>query len=238
MEFNNHKLIEVICALRFDLEQEEMWNMGTFSDFFKKVEQDGFVYAQERIPIKVEINYDLSTNESNSQHNRGELLVLYKNDKDNEAIFLEKGHLSIHSLKYDGWEKFLPKVEKYVNYLSELNLGKKLLNLQYVYINQFDINENENLADYLTFVPKIESLGKLKERNHIFKSEFGTEDESTILLDTVCTEIEDKKQVRLQISCIVKNVNSDWQSLAKNAHGHAKGIFLNISEDSFKKKII
>ncbi len=246
-KFKNHKLSEVLCAFRFNTEREKDWNIGKFSEFFNKIEQLGFKYAEERVQVKVSVNLNMQQDSSDSHHERGMPIMVYKNESENEAILMEKGYLSIHSLhnSYDKWESFKPKIEKYLEAYQSLGLGKELKSVQIRYINDFEIKSEDKLSTYLSFAPQVPSLlDSWKSYNHYMQSNFVL-DKNTYLDLTISyqdsnEDNEEYKKVMLEIKCtttLQTEKNLEWKEAVEQVHGYATETFSAIAKDEYKSII-
>ncbi|MCU0439346.1 MAG: TIGR04255 family protein [Raineya sp.] len=243
MEFKNHKIKEVVCLFRFDTSLETSWNVGKFADFYKEIEKFGFTKTEERRPVQVKFNISNDPKDFSSETIQNDLQIIYRTEEDYDAIIMSKDSLSVHALnKYDGWDTFFPKIEKYLGIYFDLNLGRRLIDVQVMYINEFSIDIEEKLVDYLKFVPDMSSFSKGREINHVFNSDFFINDTIRVLINTICqtkTSAPPKKMVTVQINCTgtYPDDAADWQTLANNVHVNAVEVFKTVITENFKNKL-
>lgn len=235
MEFQNHKITEAVCAFNFDTNQETSWNVGKFADFFKLIESHGFTKSEERRPTQIKFEFNSSTGGSQEQV-LGDLQMLYTDEAKGYAILMSKGFISVHTLHhYPGWEVFFPMVQQFLQYFFGLGLGKKLSTASMLYINNFHIAVEENLSEYLRFVPDMREFAQGKELNHSFQSDFIIDDNTRLYLNTICQTKADKA-ITLQCNCLTSNV-SDCFDAIQNSHFNAVRAFKTITQDKLKNQI-
>ncbi|WP_017731258.1 TIGR04255 family protein [Nafulsella turpanensis] len=243
MEFINHKVTEAVCAFRFDPKLNN-WDITSFADYYNKIKglPLGFDKKQEIKPMQ--FNFQFRNNEpSVNQVLEGETKMVFKNKDENYAILLGNNYISFHTLNhYPGWDVFkndliAPSLEKYYS----LGLGMGLTSAQMIYINNFDISQNEHLHEYLTFLPNMEQFGEGEELSHMFNSTYRISPNKQLQLKTILNvhEPDHIKKVTLECNCIANNIvnEKDWITLSNDAHDHAKEAFFQISSTHFKDKI-
>ena len=242
MEFNNHKIIEAVCTFTFDPKAETNWNVGKFADFFKLIESDGFVSSQEQNPMEVSITFNPVTGQTSQEHVIGDLRMVYTDKDKKYAIIMAKGLISVHSTNsYEGWEVFEPKVKKYVDYFLSLDLGKKLIRINVLYVNRFQIDIKDHLAEYLKHAPDMRDFEQGIELNHAFQSDFLVNENTKIYLNTICQTINLHKDVTLQCSCLTSSspnsIQEDWEQMLQNSHLNAVKAFKTATQEKFKTLI-
>lgn len=238
MEFTKHKITEAVCAFRFDPIQNP-WDITIFSNFYDSVKDDGFIKKQEIKPFQ--LSFQIKSDEEPKPPNfqQGETQMVFKTDDEKYAILIGNNYVSFHTLNhYPGWDMFKPKIiEVCLRKYFALGLGKGLANVQMIYINNFDLEANKDLSDYLTFVPKMKDFGEGEETTHHFQSNYFIAPNKQLSLRTILSVLPPHKikKVLLESNCIASNINgSEWSALADDAHDAARNAFIKISSDYFK----
>ena len=233
MEFKNHKVSEAVCAFRFDSSANN-WNIGLFSDYYNAIKLDGFVQKQEQKPFEVSFEIKPNTPIPAAQYKEGEMRMVFLNPKTNYAIILAGNYISFHSVgHYPGWNVFmLGLIKPFLSKYFDLNLGKGLESVQMLYLNKFDIDQNENLHEYVKLIPNLSDFGQGTEVNHFSQSNFTIEPNFQLFLKTTFN-IEpgsSVKSVVLECSCFAFNQENqyDWVALADGAHLKATEAFKQI----------
>jgi uncharacterized protein (TIGR04255 family) len=239
MEYKKHKITEAVCAFNF----QDEWDIVLLSEYSKKIEDLGFSKRQDIKPIQVNFQFQPGVIPSPTVQEGGVSMVI-KNQDETEAVLMSKNYISFHTLNhYPGWDVFFPKtITPLLKMYFELGLGKGVLNSLMLFVNNFEIQENENLSEYLNFVPNMNDFGKgTSEVGHFFQSNFKSEPNLNISLKTVfnANPIDKSKKVTLECSCTASNENEkhSWEQLAEAAHLNAKNAFIKITQDKFKKII-
>jgi len=237
MEFTNHKITEAVCAFRFNPSQNP-WDVTFFSGYYDLIKNDGFNKKQEIKPIQ--LNFEIKPNEQPQPNfQQGETQMVFKTDDEKYAILMGNNYVSFHTLNhYPGWDIFKPQtVDTFLKKYFSIGLGKDLLNVQMIYINNFDLESSRDLSDYLTFVPKMKDFGEGEETSHFFQSNYSIAPNKQLTLKTILNVIppQKTKKVLLESNCIALNINqAEWAKLADDAHDAARNAFVKISSDYFK----
>ena len=239
MEFLNHKITEAVCAFRFDPSLNP-WDLTFFSSYFSLIEND-FGKKQEIKPFQ--LSFEVKSNEEPGQPNiqHGESQMVFKTNDEKYAILMGNNYISFHTLNhYPGWDVFKPKtIEENLEKYFSLGLGKKLVSVQMIYINNFNLENNKNLSDYLTFVPNMKDFGEGEETSHFFQSNYRIAPNKNLSLKTVLNiGLPVGKNVILETNCIAEvGINQNWRDQANDAHDAARNAFIKISSDYFKQLI-
>jgi uncharacterized protein (TIGR04255 family) len=244
MEYKNHKITEAICAFRFSPDHSE-WDILNLANYYKLIEPLGFEKKQEVKPFQVSFNIKANEVIPAPKMEEGETKMVFRNKEENRAILMGKNFISFHSINYyPGWDVFLPELIKpYLEEYFKLDVSKDIVSVQMLYINNFEINKEENLSDYLSVVPNMKELGEeTNELGHVFQSSFKIEPNLQLNLQTVLNVVpqNNTKKITLECNCIASNNiehKYTWDMLANDAHEKAKKAFLTISTDKFKHKI-
>jgi uncharacterized protein (TIGR04255 family) len=242
MEYQNHKITEAVCAFRFN-PYANKWDVTDYAMFYNKVKDLGFSNKQEIRPVQISFQQKPDEIHNNPQTQEGDIQMVFKNNVGNKAILLGPNFISFHSLNgYLGWEIFSGNfIKEILKIYFDLGFGNYLLNAQMLYINNFQLENNQKLSDYLTFVPQSENFGQGEELSHLFQSVYHIAPNKQLQIKTILniSNPDRMKNVILECNCIATNThnNIDWDTLSKDAHDAAKNAFLNVSTDIFKEKI-
>lgn len=243
MEYKNHKIVEAVCAFRFDPSLNN-WDITSYADYYNTIKDLGFQKKKEVKPIQ--LSFQLKPNEPprNPQMVEGETQIVFNNEKEDKAILLGNNYISFHTINhYPGWEVFsaefmAPFLERYFL----IGYGKGLVSAQMIYVNKFDLLQNKKLSDYLTFVPEMEHFGDGDELSHLFQSAYKIAPNKNLQLKTILNVLPPgkTKTVILECNCMAHNTQSyeiGWAVLSTDAHDSAKNAFINIATNYFKELI-
>lgn len=237
MEFINHKVTEAVCAFRFDPNQNS-WDVTYLANYFNEIKDLGFVKKNEIKPFQLSFHIKPNEGTSSPQMQEGETQMVFKNEDETHAILMGNNYISFHTINhYDGWDKFKPSlIEKFLLKYFALGLGKGLLSAQMIYINNFNLEQDKDLSDYLNFVPKMQNFGEGDEISHFFQSNYGIAPNKQLSLKTILNPNNSgAKNVILECNCIATALTgSDWSKLSDDAHQSARNAFIKISTDYFK----
>jgi uncharacterized protein (TIGR04255 family) len=243
MEYKNHKITEAVCAFRFN-PKDNHWDVTGYADYYNSIKDYGFLKKNEIKPVQLSFNVKPNEIPQNPQMTEGDLQMVFKNEDETRAILLGNNYISFHTINhYPGWEIFSEElISIFLNKYFEIGYGKSLLSAQMIYINNFTLDHNHKLSEYLTFVPDMEHFGEGDELSHLFQSAYEIAPNKKLQLKTILnvTNPEKIKNVVLECNCVAKNsTNYDipWETLSKDAHDNAKNAFINISTDKFKTLI-
>jgi len=241
MEFINHKVTEAVCAFRFDPNRNP-WDITYFASYFNLIKGDGFVKKNEIKPFQLSFQIKPNEGTTNPQMQQGEIQMVFKNEGDTYAILMGNNYISFHTINhYDGWDKFKPEViEKFLVKYFSLGLGNGLVSAQMIYVNNFGLEQEKDLSDYLNFVPKMQDFGEGDEISHFFQSNYSIAPNKQLSLKTILNpEANTKtKRVILECNCVATSSNdSTWGQLSDDAHKSARNAFIKISTDYFKNLI-
>ncbi len=241
MEFTKHKITEAVCAFRFDPSLNP-WDVTFLSHYYDLIEPEGFKKKQEIKPFQ--LSFQVNSNEVSSQPNiqHGEIQMVFKTDDEKHAVLMGNNYISFHTLNhYSGWDIFKPQIiSTYIKMYFSLGLGNGLVSAQMIFINNFNLENDKSLSDYLTFVPNMKDFGGGEETSHFFQSNYRIEPNKNLSLKTVLNPglPFGVKNVVLESNCIAENnQNNSWDNLANEAHDAARNAFIKISSDYFKKLI-
>ncbi|MEP5614138.1 MAG: TIGR04255 family protein [Cyclobacteriaceae bacterium] len=245
MEYLNHKITEAVCAFRFDPVQNN-WDVTGIAEYYNEIKDSGFQKKQEIKPVQLsfQVKADEPPLSQNAEIKEGDLKMVFRNDDESFAILLGSNYLSFHTINhYPGWQTFNEKlINPYIEKYFKLGYGKGLLNAQMIYINNFDIENEKKLSNYLSFVPETELFGEGDEISHLFQSGYDISPNKRLQLKTIFNVFgpDKQKKVTLECNCIAKNdvnLDIDWSELALDAHDGAKNAFIKIATDEFKNEI-
>jgi uncharacterized protein (TIGR04255 family) len=243
MEFKNHKIIEAVCAFRFN-PSENNWDITSFADYYNAIKEMGFSKKQEIKPMQLSFQLKMNEPPPIPQMVEGETQIVFKNEKEDQAILLGNNYISFHTINhYPGWEIFSDNlIAIYLQKYFDIGYGKGLLSAQMIYINKFDVDKTKKLSDYLSFVPAMERFGEGDELSHLFQSAYKIAPNKNLQLKTILNVVNpDKtKTVILECNCIANNTSDrkiSWMDLSRDAHDSAKNAFINIATQYFKDQI-
>lgn len=244
MEYKNHKIIEAVCAFRFN-PPENNWDITSYADFYNSIKELGFTKKSEIKPLQLSFQIIMNEPPPVPQMLEGETKMVIKNEKENQAILLGNNYISFHTINYyPGWEIFSGEfISVFLKKYFEIGYGKGLLSAQMIYINKFDLDKTKRLSDYLTFVPALEHFGEGDELSHLFQSAYKIAPNKNLQLKTILNvRPPDKiKTVILECNCMATNTPDHkipWLDLSKDAHDNAKKAFINIATPYFKDQIL
>jgi len=241
MEYKNHKITEAVCAFRFDPNQNISSDLTFFADYYRLIKLEGFEKKQEIKPFQLNFNINTKEGTQSSEMLPGDTQMVFKTLDDMHAILMGNNYISFHSLNhYPGWDVFSPNiVDKFIEIYFSMGLGKGLQSAQMIFINNFDIEKERTLSDYLVFVPQMKGFGQGDELSHVFQSNYAIKPNKQLSLKTILNIIDDTKKVTLESNCIANNIGNvtDWKELIKDAHDNAKNAFVNIASEYFKQVI-
>lgn len=243
MEYKKHRITEAVCAFRFSPVNNN-WDITSFAAYYNVIKDLGFYKKNEIKPVQ--LSFQIKPNEvpQNPQLMEGETQMVFKNEKENQAILLGNNYISFHTInEYPDWEIFSDElISKFLTKYFEIGYGKDLISAQMIYINNFDLEPHRKLSEYLTFVPNIEHLGEGDELSHLFQSSYEIAPNKRLQLKTILNVVnpEKIKKVVLECNCIANNsltYDISWNDLSKDAHDNAKNAFINITTEYFKELI-
>jgi uncharacterized protein (TIGR04255 family) len=209
------------------------------------VKNEGFTNREERVPVQISFQFQAGKSEnpvSYSQNKENKELVL-SNPNTQQAIIIGFNYISFHLLNhYQGWEIFFPFVKSFLGKLNTLEIKQSIQHIQVMYINTFSVMMNENIADYLKFVPDMNDFGQGIEVHHNYQSNFFIQPNSQLFLRAnIHTNFANStKDIRLECSCVSSSYEEkkDLESLANQAHTIAVTSFKNVIQEKFKQKIL
>lgn len=241
MEYKNHKITEAVCAFRFDPNQNVSWDVTFFADYYHQIKKEGFEIKQELKPFQLNFNINTKEGIKSSEMLPGDTQMVFKTNDERNAILMGNNYISFHSLNhYLGWDVFFPEiVKKFIEIYFKIGLGKGLQSAQMIFINNFDIEKDKTLSDYLVFVPEMKDFGQGDELSHVFQSNYSIKPNKQLSLKTILNTVnKDIKKVTLESNCVA-NIGdvTDWQELIKDAHDNAKNAFVKIASSYFKNLI-
>ena len=241
MEFKKHKITEAVCAFRFDPSQNP-WDMIYLSNYFDLIKEEGFSKKQEIKPFQLEFEIKANENPKPPNFQQGETQMVFKTESEDYAILMGNNYVSFHTLNhYPGWDIFKPKIiELFIKKYFSLGLGKGLQSAQMIYINNFELESDKDLSDYLTFVPKMKEFGEGEENSHLFQSNYSIAPNKQLSLKTIFNvdAPQRSKKVLFESNCIASNTqNFEFSDLSDDAHNAARNAFIKISTEYYKTLI-
>ncbi|MEK7433273.1 MAG: TIGR04255 family protein [Cyanobacteriota bacterium] len=243
MQFKNHKITEALCAFRFESTIDNI-GISLFGEYFNKIKSDGFIHQKDFEPLKFSFQINPSDRSSQNKIEEDNLTMLFTNSEKNFSILIRQNYISFHALKnsYSGWDNFFNNyVKVYLEKYLELESNVSIKNTQMLYLNNFEIDINENLSDYLNCVPNSQNFGESSEFYLLSQSNYKIKPNLDVILKTGL-KIEDStslKKITLECNCIShkNNVNDDWVKLINQSHDKAYDVFVKVTNDKFKEFI-
>lgn len=233
---NIHQPQEVLCAFIFNPDQNT-WDSTYFGKYYDAIQDLGFKEKKEQkaFEVKFELKADANKKIPEPQYNEAEPKMLFRNVEKNYAILMANSYISFHKLPpYESWENMMkdqirPGLDKYFN----IGLGNDLLQVQMLYLNKYEFDENEKLSNKFSFIPSIEDFGIGKEKNLLLQSQYDLEPNllMQIQINTRLTERK-TKEVFLQCSCIANNKDkkNKWEEIAQQVHDQNNLVFRKITK--------
>lgn len=224
-----HQLTEVICSVRFN--QTQPWDSTYFGIYFELIRKHGYTEKQEQKSVQIVINANPNAivNQSPSET---ETRFTFKNPKENRAIILSRNYISFHQLApYKNWKNLineiaLPGLKEY----NKMNLGGNIMQVQALYLNQYNLDISENLNNYLTFLPQFKSPAI--EQSITFQSiyDIGSDRQLFLSVNGALNKVIEKKTIFLQCGCFINTINGiDFAELSQLAHDEANSLFNSIT---------
>lgn len=235
IEHNQHQIKEFICAFRYP-STDKPW-LYYISPFIQYIDELGFHFEREQKPIQIQVELSNQSGlKSGVKESTPQQVFLNKSKE--VALIIGDGYISIHSIKeYPGWEKFSQDfVKPIVNRLLELRENKSVTNVEVVYINSFELREDQVVGNYLSFFPELNIFNADSELSHSFQSSFLLP-ANTLLTIRANMNIDRNRSVKLlQLipSAQIQVGNSeerDWIELCDSAHNTAKSAFFKVVTD-------
>jgi len=238
MEFNNHKITEAVCAFRFS--PGKPWDIIYLLEYYNLIKNDGFTVKNEM--KAVELSFEIKGDQQpKSNFSHGETQMVFKTADGKQAILMGSNYISFHTLNhYPGWEGFKKMISEFYGKYLLLGLDGKLLNAQMIYINNFNLEENKDLSDYLVFVPRMQQFGDGSEISHLFQSNYSIAPNKKLSLKTVLNVLPAKtKRLIFESNCIASKIDikDEWENLADDAHNAARNAFIKVASEYFKNLI-
>ena len=230
---NSHLLQEVLCAFVFN-PSANTWDSTYFGKYFEAIQDLGFKDKQEQKGVEVKLEFKVDQ-KPESSYNDVEAKMPFKNVEKNRAIIMANSYISFHKLApYERWENMMsdqivPGLDRYF----KIGLGKELLQVQMLYLNRYELSDNEKLSERFSFIPSIEDFGIGKEKNLFLQSQYDLEPNLLMQIQITARLTEkNTKEVFLQCSCTGNNQNQkmSWEEIAKQVHDQNNIVFNKITK--------
>lgn len=237
--YANKHLQEVVCGFNF-ANGGVVWDSAFFGQFFDKIVSLGFDEREERKGIQInfgDINSDV-LNPIKVSSTELESKMLFKNKSSGSAITLGKDFVFFHQINnYKGWEPFTTElIEPGLRFYQELGLLAGAVKCNVIYLNRFELREDEDFSSYFTFLNPI-------------GTDFGTENSVTVhrimdyneRLELVfrfqsMKTSEDTRQVILECGAITKGFEHlKWQELISITHEPIRVFFESLITTKLKE---
>ncbi len=161
--YSNKHLQEVLCTYRF-IQGAKKWDSTYFGQLFDKIVNDGFTERQEKKGIVFEVTASINSGGAQAPIvQEAESQMIFRNPSKNHAITMGNQFISFHIVStYENWEAFnetlmKPFMEKYI----ELGIYEKILSCQVVYLNRFELPDQDDLSKYFSVIsPPFKQFGK------------------------------------------------------------------------------
>ena len=155
--------------------------------------------------------------------------MIFRNPQLKTAIILADHYISFHKLPpYDTWESLMANVVKdgYRLY-QEMGIGKGLMEVQCLYLNQWHLNPGESASNYFNFLHNIDEG---TESNVLFQAKYEMPDNlSTQLKLNSVPKPDGTRNLSFECSTFAKAISSEeFGILAKKAHDQANRVYQKI----------
>ena len=174
---NKHQLQEVLFAFIYN-KSSNPWDSTYFGKYYDAIQDLGFKDKEEQRAFEVKLEVKADKNKRiEPQYNEAEPKMLFRNTEKKYAILMANNYISFHKLApYEKWESMLkeqikPGLERY----NKIGLGKNIEQVQMLYLNKYEFDENEKLSTIFSFIPSIEDFGIGRERNFLLQSQYDLE---------------------------------------------------------------
>lgn len=233
-----HKLTEVLCAFWFSPDNND-WDSTYFGKYFEIIKEKGFKFKEEQ--RAVQLNFQITPHDAGTglktkpDYSEGEMRMIFKTEDRNKAIILSKNFISFHALgEYNGWDNFINElVTPFLQDYRELGLGKDTLQVQSLYLNNFNLPIEQQLSDVFSFIPNIFGFAPSSESSMVYQSQFNLDQNLSVLvkLNGGINPITNLKELVFECSCFaVNHEKTTEEQLISNAHEQANSIFLKTTK--------
>lgn len=227
MAFTHH-LAEVLCSFRFNPEKNP-WDSTFFGKYYELIENE---YTEKKELQGFQLKFDATINDPKPETSKMEPRMVFTNPNSKNSIVMSSNYISIHKMTpYTGWEVLLneqirDKIDKY----TSIGLGKSLMQVQMLYLNQYTIEDNTNFNQIFNFLPPSEIIGTQNEGPISFQGQYSLDQTTKIELKLNSVAINNIKQAFFECSTIVSIDKPDYDifTLAQEAHDKNLDIFKRI----------
>lgn len=243
--YTNSHLKEVLCTYKF-VPGQTKWDSAFFGQFYDKISDAGFTERQEKKGIIFEINgtEKKGTDAILPNVQEAESQMIFRNPTQNFAITMGNSMLSFHIVStYENWEVFneklmAPFIEKYI----ELSIYDKIQSCQVVYLNQFELAEDQKLSDYFTVVsPPFEEFGK--ETSVQVTKKYTTSNGAVLILRISPQNKQPSTSKTITLECgangnIANGIDiREWKTVSQNIKNPIKNFFECIITEKLRQSL-
>ncbi len=241
-QYSNKFLQEVICGFNF-IESGIIWSSIYFGKYANQIEGLGFDNQEEQRGFQINFGEGVVDQDSLPRVSAQEIesKMLFRDENLGRAIMLAKDQISFHIVRnYEGWESFSAGlIEKGMEAYKKVGLLQGKVRANMAYITRFELNPDEPLSDYFTFLNSVGTAFGKEKNTHIHRI-FDEEDQDAFLvvrLDSTLNE-SGTKSVILQTGAItkpgIKRDDLDWEQLADMAHTPIRDFFESLITEKLR----
>ncbi|MDX2173969.1 MAG: TIGR04255 family protein [Bacteroidota bacterium] len=234
---SNHHLVEVLCAFWFN-PSSNIWDSTFFGKYYEIINGLGYTEKTEQkaVKVKFELKPEFDKTFATQEADEGNSKMIFRDSKNGYAIIMSANFLSFHKVApYKNWEllmkeQVIPGMKAY----EEIGLGKDIVQVQALYINQYEIGKNDKISDYFKFIPSVSDFGIGQESNLVFQSQYDLEPNlmQQIKMNSILDPAKDNKDVFLECSCFASaHMELKWEELAQSAHDQNNKVFKTITKE-------
>ncbi|SRR5258708_6643725 len=222
---NNQHLVEVLCAIRFDPNQNE-WDSTFFGKYHELIKKRGFSEKREQKQVEFQVELKPVQSQSVLKEGQGQIKMVFSNPEEKSAIIMTDNFISFHKLApYHTWGELIEKVAlpSLTDYYS-IGLGKSIIEVQCLYLNKYLLQREESLTNYFNFFPIIpESI----ETQVAFQGKYDLDLFNFVQLKLNTTLNETGKDIFFECSSFsnVSAEKEDFLALAQKAHDNANNAY-------------
>jgi uncharacterized protein (TIGR04255 family) len=221
MAQTNENIVEVLFAMWFDPNAND-WDSTYFGRFHERIIPLGFTQKQEQKEVEIKVGPHHIVPEVSD----GKLKMTFKNPDSKTAVIISDHFISFHKLApYKDWEQLLNDVvDPCFKIYKELGLGNSLKEVQWLYLNKYQISQQQKISSVVKFWPTIDDG---VETNVSFRTRYNLPDGESVQLQlNGNVNPEGLRDLFFECSTFVKAIeNSDYRSLAIKAHDAVNKIY-------------
>lgn len=225
---NNQHLVEVLCAIRFDVTKNE-WDSTFFGKYYELIKERGYTERKEQRQVELQVQVKASDNQSIIQENPPQIRMAFSNPNLKSAIIMGNNFISFHKLApYETWEKLISDiVQPGLTEYHQIGLGKGITEVQCLYLNRYQLEEGQSVTEYFNFLPNISGS---KEGQVSFQARYEFDSETFVQLKLNKLGSSPSPTLFFECSSFVSVLDDqvDFLSVAQKAHDSANTVYRNV----------